>query len=229
MKKILVVEDDTVINGNIVEALKAEQYQVQSAYDGDLAERMLKREEFDLIILDVNLPSKSGFEVCKSFRKMNTQTPVIMLTAFSELEDKVEGFESGANDYITKPFYMRELLLRIHALLKRAGSTTSQQSQQIVFAGDIWVDKKNKVVKRYDQVVKLTPREYQVLIKLIEANGELVTKKELIAEIWGRSFEANTNTIEVYINFLRKKIDKAFDRSSIQTKVGYGYYFDAKK
>ncbi|MBX3241631.1 MAG: response regulator transcription factor [Chitinophagaceae bacterium] len=221
---ILIIEDDKTLNQNISEALQAEAMNVTSLYDGLLAERTLQRTSFDCVVMDVNLPGRNGFDLCKDFRQYNTITPVIMLTAFGELNDKVQGFNCGADDYLTKPFYIRELLLRINALIKRA-NTAGNQNPSII-ADDIVIDSKTKNVTRQGQAISLTPREYQVLVKLIEKKGELVPKKDLIKEIWGNVLEANTNTIEVYINFLRNKIDKPFGKQNIKTKVGYGYYFE---
>lgn len=222
--KILLIEDDLTLNQNISEALKAETFHVTSLYDGLLAERILKKEQFDCIIMDISLPGKNGFDLCKDFRHYDSDTPIIMLTAFSGLEDKVRGFDCGADDYLTKPFYMRELLLRINALKKRRHPASSRQTT--ITTDDMVIDLHTKKVIRQKREIQLTPREFQILLKLIEARGELVPKKDLIREIWGNILDANTNTIEVYINFLRNKIDKPFGRQSIKTKVGYGYYFD---
>src|SRR5690625_5195952 len=191
--KILVIEDESTLNKNISEALSAENFLVESAFDGYLAERFLKKDDFDCVIMDINLPQKNGYDLCKEFREYNTHTPVLMLTAFDELDDKIKGFDSGADDYLTKPFYMKELIMRINSLIKRS------QNQMY-----------NKA---------------QTLIKVWENTGEIVSKKELIHEIWRTSLNVNTNTIEVYINFLRNKIDKPFGKNSIQTKIGYGYFF----
>lgn len=221
---VLIIEDDTTLNQNISEALQAEGIIVTSIYDGLLAERILKRNTFDCVVMDINLPGKNGFDLCSDFRQFNTNTPVIMLTAFGELDDKIQGFNCGADDYLTKPFYMRELLLRIHSLVKRANTKDVQNA--IITADDIVIDTKTKSVTRQGEAITLTPREYQILLRLIENKGELVSKKELIQEIWGNILEANTNTIEVYINFLRNKIDKPFRKQNIKTKVGYGYYFE---
>lgn len=223
---ILIIEDDQTLNQNISEALQAEAMNVTALYDGALAERTLQRNNFNCVIMDINLPGKNGFELCKDFRQYNTNTPVIMLTAFSELDDKVQGYNCGADDYLTKPFYMRELLLRINALIKRANTDTTTSQSTTITADDIVIDTKTKSVVRKGQSIQLTPREYQILIKLITNKGELVSKKDLIKEIWGNILEANTNTIEVYINFLRNKIDKPFNKQNIKTKVGYGYYFE---
>lgn len=225
---ILVIEDDSTLNKNIKEALQAEGYHAESVFDGLLAERMLKKSSFDCIIMDINLPGKTGFDLSKDFRKHNTTTPILMLTAFSELDDKVKGYESGADDYLTKPFFMRELILRVNSLIKRNQNNSSQQkTSPIIIAGDITIhDDQKKVFKQGKEVV-LTPREYHILLKLSQNNGEIVSKSDLIEHIWGRSVDINTNTIEVYISFLRNKLDKPFDTNRIKTKVGYGYYLDA--
>lgn len=225
--KILIIEDDPTLNKNIHEALSAERFIVEQVFDGLLAERLLKKEKYDCIIMDVNLPGKTGFDLCRDFRNFNTQTPVLMLTAFSELDDKVKGFDCGADDYLTKPFYMRELLLRINALIKRRSSLSDTKNKiNIITADDIVIHLHTKKVIRQEKEIVLTPREFQILLKLVECKGELVQKKDLVKEIWGNIVDANTNTVEVYINFLRNKIDKPFGKKSIKTKVGYGYYFD---
>ncbi len=221
---ILLIEDDQTLNQNISEALKAEAMNATSLYDGLLAERILKRDNFDCVIMDINLPGKNGFDLCKDFRQHNTNTPVIMLTAFSELDDKVQGYNCGADDYLTKPFFMRELLLRVNSLIKR--SNTVSNTNTTLTADDIVIDTKTKSVTRQGQAISLTPREYQILVKLTENKGEIISKNELIKEIWGKAVDANTNTIEVYVNFLRNKLDKPFSKNNIKTKVGYGYYLD---
>lgn len=224
--KILLVEDDPSLSKNIKEALQVEGYFVEVVYDGLLAEKLLKNRPFDLVVLDVNLPGVTGFDICKNFRNYNQFTPVIMLTAFGELEDKIQGFDSGADDFLTKPFFIRELLLRIKSLLKRHQNLNIEEHQSIFIYDNLVINDKSKVVSRGGENIILTPREYQILLKLVQSKGELVSKSELIETIWGKSFDANTNTIEVYINFLRKKVDKAFDKQTIKTKVGFGYYLD---
>lgn len=225
--RVLIVEDDPILNKNINEALRAENLNTECVYDGLLAERMLKRNDFDCIVMDISLPGKNGFDLCKDFRRYNTHTPIIILTAFSELEDKVQGFDCGADDYLTKPFYMRELTLRIHSLIKRNKRINSGNAHNsILVADDITLDDAHKKVQRQGKEISLTPREYQLLFKLMEKKGEVVSKADLIKEIWGKSFDANTNTIEVYVNFLRNKLDKPFAKNTIKTKVGHGYYLD---
>ncbi len=227
--KILIIEDDPTLNKNISEALMAEDMVAESVFDGRLAERILRRTTFDCIIMDINLPGISGFDLCKDFRTYNTKTPVLMLTAFSELEDKVKGFDCGADDYLTKPFFMRELILRIQSLIKRSRhNPSSSQDADIIVAGDLLINQAQKSVFKQETEIALTPREYQVLLKLCQNKGEVISKNKLMEEIWGTSFDTNTNTVEVYINFLRNKVDKPFGKNSIKTKVGYGYYFDPK-
>lgn len=227
VKKILIVEDDPELNRNLKDALTAENMQVETVYDGLLAERILEKQHFDCILLDVNLPGKNGFDLAQDFRMHNTSTPILMISAFSELEDKVQGYEMGADDYITKPFYMRELILKINSLIKRSQNVSVENTQNtIIIAGDLQLNTRLKEVSRQGIDIILTPREYQILEKLLESKGEIVSKQTLVQQIWGKSFDANTNTIEVYINFLRKKIDRPFGKESIKTKIGYGYYFE---
>ncbi len=226
--RILVIEDETTLNKNICEALEAENFVVESTFDGFLAERFLKRESFDCVVMDINLPKKNGYDLCKEFREYNRQTPVLMLTAFDELEDKIKGFDSGADDYLTKPFFMKELIMRINSLLKRSQSKSENNTNDTIIASDILINTAQKKVKRQNQEIQLTPREYQILVKLCKHKGEIISKNELIKEIWGTSLNVNTNTIEVYVNFLRNKIDKPFGKNSIKTKIGYGYYLETE-
>lgn len=226
--RILVIEDEVTLNKNISNALLAEDFIVESVFDGFLAERLLKKEAFDCIVMDINLPKKNGYDLCKEFRRYNTCTPVLMLTAFAELEDKIEGFDSGADDYLTKPFFMKELMMRINSLVKRSRSNPDYNFQEIIRASDITINMAQKKVTRQNQDISLTPREYQILVKLCKNQGEIISKNELIKEIWGTSLDVNTNTVEVYVNFLRNKIDKPFLKNSIKTKIGYGYYFEAE-
>lgn len=230
MKNVLIVEDDPALHANIKEAFRADDWHTESAFDGNIAHRLLSKHEYDLVVLDINLPGKNGYEVTKELRQKNSRCPVLMLTAFDELEDKVAGFEAGADDYLTKPFYTKELLLRAHALVKRSESSAVTNAMQTEFTfDDIIIRNDIKKVTRQGVVIDLTAREYQILFRLIRAQGELVSKRELIKEIWGTAFDANTNTIEVYINFLRKKLDKPFAKNTIKTRIGFGYYLEATK
>jgi DNA-binding response OmpR family regulator len=227
LERILLVEDDVILSKNIRESLTEKQMLAETVYDGILAEKLLFKNTYDCIVLDINLPGKNGFEVCTDFRKYNRTTPVLMLTAFNELEDKVQGFECGADDYLTKPFYMKELIMRINSLIRRKNEgPRDEEKKTTIIAGDIIINQLSKTVTRQGKDISLTHREYQIFLRLISSKGEIVTKNDLIKEIWGTSLDVNTNTIEVYINFLRKKIDKPFGKDNIRTKIGFGYYFN---
>jgi len=225
---ILLVEDEENLHEALKLNLELEGYEVSSAYDGPQALKAVQNEYFDLIILDVMLPEMDGIAVTETVRISNNEVPILILSARNSSADRVLGLKKGADDYLTKPFYMKELILRVHALLKRNQSAPRDHEIDNVVAGDIIINQGQKKVTRQNTEVVLTPREYQVLLRLVQAKGELVSKKSLVEEIWGSSFDANTNTIEVYINFLRKKIDKPFGKDSIKTKIGFGYYFDDK-
>ncbi|HUH46117.1 MAG TPA: response regulator transcription factor [Arenibacter sp.] len=226
---ILIVEDDHILSQNIYEAVKAEGFIPEVVYDGVLAEKILKKKEFACVVMDINLPGRNGFDLCTRFREFNSSTPIIMLTAFSELEDKVQGFDCGADDYLTKPFFMRELIMRIRSLIKRNQNNGPSTSDPILTADDIHLNTAKKNVFRQGEEIILTPREYQILHRLMKKKGEIVSKSELIEKIWGHSFDTNTNTIEVYMNFLRNKLDRPFGKSTIKTKIGYGYYLDVNE
>ncbi|MBX3253560.1 MAG: response regulator transcription factor [Chitinophagaceae bacterium] len=227
--KVLIVEDDSTLSKNIARALTAEGIATEAVFDGLLAERILKKEYFDCVVMDVNLPGKTGFDVCRDFRNFNAATPVLMLTAFSELDDKVKGYDCGADDYLTKPFYMRELILRINSLIKRNKTQNiAARGNDTITVDDIIIQPGIKKVFRQGSEISLTRREYQVLMKLCEHKGEVVSKNDLVKEIWGTSFDANTNTIEVYVNFLRNKLDKPFGKNTIRTRIGYGYYLETE-
>ncbi|HQQ94164.1 MAG TPA: response regulator transcription factor [Bacteroidia bacterium] len=224
--KILVVEDDPTLGRNIVDALKEQHHDTLLVADGRLAQKSMKEAVYDCIILDINLPGKNGLELCREFRATDQRTPVLLLTAYNQLDDKVEGFAAGADDYLAKPFYMKELLMRLQALSKRSLRTGHKQDPEIIKEGDLEIHTARKKVIHKGQEITLTPREYGILLKLLSHPGEVVSKRELIRDVWGTSVEVNTNTVEVYINFLRNKLDKPFQTQSIKTKAGYGYYFD---
>jgi two-component system OmpR family response regulator len=226
--KILVVEDDPTLGRNIKDSLSENEHEVVLIPDGLKAEQMLEKNNFDCVVLDINLPGKNGYELCRQFRTYNQVTPVIMLTAYNQIDDKIQGFDAGADDYLSKPFYMKELLLRVNVLSKRVKlKGVLSNEQKSIQVDDLIIEPNRKKVSRQGTEIALTPREYTILIKLIENKGEVVSKRDLIRDVWGTSIDVNTNTIEVYINFLRNKIDKPFNKNNIKTRVGYGYYFDS--
>lgn len=221
--RILLVEDDINLSKDISHQLSVEKFEVDNAFDGLIAERMVQKYKYDCILVDVNIPGKNGFDLVKSIRHRQIATPIIMVTAFGEIEDKLYGFDSGVDDYIIKPFFFKELLARIKVFIKRSESY-SALSNDIIIVEDLVIDLLKREVKRNNEVIKLTAREFELLVALGQANGNAVSKKELISKIWGTSVEVNTNTIEVFINLLRSKIDKQFEPKLIKTRIGFGYY-----
>lgn len=220
--KLLLVEDDTSLSADLKYQLVGEGFEVDTAFDGTIAAKLISRNRYDCILLDANLPGKNGYDLLKDCRSQQIATPVIMITAFGEIEDKLLGFESGADDYITKPFYFKELLARIRVFLKR--SERYDNDAEVFKIEDLVIDLKSKLVTRSGNLIKLTAREYELLRLLAEAEGNPVSKKDLLSKVWGTTFEGNTNTIEVFINLLRNKIDKHFEPKLIRTRIGFGYY-----
>jgi len=199
---------------------------VDTCYDGVLAEKMIIRNEYDCILMDINIPGKNGLEVCREIRKKNIGTPVIMITSFGELDDKIQGFDSGADDYLTKPFNYKELLARIRVIGKRSVQQESGKADTFT-ADDLKIDYLKKKVYRSGAEIKLTLREFELLKSLAMAGGNPVSKQYLLENVWGTVYGVNTNTIEVFVNFLRNKIDKNHPVKLIKTRVGYGYYLSA--
>ena len=220
--KILLVEDEKKIADILGKGLSELDYHVETAYDGTIGLRVFESHSFDLIITDINLPGINGYELCKIIRSKNQQIPIIMLTAMSSLEDKIEGFDSGADDYLVKPFEFKELLVRIRALLKR---TQSQQIPQgnILSIADLEMDLDSKEVVRSGKKILLTAKEFQLLEYLLKNRNRVVSRADIAERVWDVDFDTRTNVIDVYINYLRKKIDKDFTPKLIHTQVGMGY------
>lgn len=218
---ILVVEDEKKIADALKKGLAEQQFHVEAVYDGLIAKRMLENNFFHLVILDVNLPGMNGYELCKFIRSRDEKIPVIMLTALNALNDKIEGFDAGADDYIVKPFDFKELLVRIRALLKRI----YQQVQQgnILRVSDVVMNLENKEVSRSGKPISLTAKEFQLLEYLVRNRNRVVSRADIALNVWDIDFDTKTNVIDVYVNFLRKKLDKDFSPKLIHTQVGMGY------
>ena len=222
LKRILIVEDDFRIASNIKKGLEEKDFEVEVAYDGKIGLRIALSNPFDLILLDLNLPELNGYEVCSEIRKRNPDIPIIMLTALGETEDKIEGFDRGADDYLVKPFDFRELLARINVFIKRNSGNPSTQ-ENILKIADLEMNIEGKTVHRNGQSISLTPKEFALLEYLIKNKDKVVSKADLSSSLWGPINQQSMNAVEVYINFLRKKIDKDFSPKLIQTKTGMGY------
>lgn len=223
---ILIVEDEKKIADSLKQGLTENSFQAEVAYDGVMGWKLFRNQPFDLVILDINLPGMNGYELCKAIRSANAAIPVVMLTAMSAVDDKIEGFDAGADDYIIKPFDFRELLVRIRALLKRIHTTVATGT--LLKAGDLVMNLDSKEVTRNEQVISLTAKEFQLLEYLLRNKNRVVSRADIALQVWDIDFDTRTNVIDVYVNYLRKKIDKGFDEPLIHTQVGMGYILKDK-
>jgi two-component system copper resistance phosphate regulon response regulator CusR len=223
MKTILIVEDDRRIAQNIYRGLHAENFEAEIAYDGITGKNLALSKKFDLILLDVNLPGLKGYEVCQQIRVYKPSIPIIMLTAYGEIEDKVEGLNKGANDYIVKPFDFRELMARINAALRVAELNNPETQNQTLRIADLELNVGTKEVIRAGKSIELTAKEFALLEYFLHHRGRVVSKMDLAEHVWHLNFDPGTNVVEVYINYLRKKIDKDFSTKLIHTRPGLGY------
>lgn len=221
---ILLLEDDIKLSAGIQHFLASENFFCDTVADGRQFMGHSMSKPYLLYILDINVPNLSGMEVCKKIRLLDMRTPILMLTAYSNVQTKVEALDAGADDYLVKPFHLDELLARIKALLRR--STSSKTEPQIYEIADLRLDAAEKKVWRSNKEIALTPKEYKLLELLAKAGGKTVSKQTISEQVWDINFETGTNTIEVYISFLRNKIDKGFHRPLIHTRPGYGYYLN---
>ena len=225
MKKILLVEDEIKIANAIKRGLKYEGFEVSIAPDGEEGLELGKTLDFDCIILDRMLPLKEGVEVCKELRKSNIKTPIIMLTAKSGVNDKVEGLDAGADDYLAKPFSLDELLARIRAVLRRGSSLLNDELK----VGDLTLNTSTFEVKRSGIVINLSKKEYDLLEYFMINANKTISKEKLINHVWDYDSDILLNTVEVYIGYLRNKIDKPFkDKKMLQTVRGFGYKLEGE-
>ena len=220
--RILVVEDEKKINDIIVKTLKQEKYGVDSCFDGEEALDYIFSVEYDIILLDIMLPKKDGFEVLKSMRKKGIKTPVLFLTARDQIEDRVKGLDLGADDYLVKPFAFEELLARIRVVLRK-NSGSGEDSGNILKIANLTVDCNKHEVFRDDVSIKLSAKEFSILEYMMRNKGRVVSKEKIEEHVWDFDYEGGSNIVEVYIKFLRKKVDNDFSPKLIHTirRVGY--------
>jgi DNA-binding response OmpR family regulator len=218
--KILVVEDEKKVAAFIRRGLVEQSYSVDTAHDGVEGERLARSNAYDAIILDLMLPRKSGFALCRSIRAFDARVPILILTALDSTEDKLQGLESGADEYLPKPFEFRELLAHLRALLRRRENLPSSG---ILRLADLQMDLVSRKVSRGGQSLALTAREFALLEYFLRNPGRVITRTEIAQKVWETSFDSESNVIDVYVSFLRKKIDKGFPEKLIHTLVGVGY------
>ena len=222
--RILVVEDEPRMANVIARGLREQSYAVDVAQDGDDGLYQCSINDYDLIVLDVLLPQRDGFEVCRELRARGTATPVLMLTARAAVDDRITGFEAGADDYLTKPFSFRELLARIHALLRRDSHLLPDEIE----IGDLIINSASHRVSRAGSSIQLTAKEYALLEYLARRAGQLVSRADIAAHVWDNDFDPFSNTIEVYMNRLRKKIDDGHLTKLLHTRRGEGYILESR-
>ncbi|OIR12703.1 transcriptional regulatory protein CusR [mine drainage metagenome] len=219
---ILIVEDEVKIAKALKRGISENGYKVELAFDGAIGKRMALAYRYNLIILDVNLPLINGFDLCRMIRKFDQTVPIIMLTALNATEDKLDGFDAGVDDYICKPFELKELLARIKALLKR---TVNSQvfTDNILTVADLEMNLTSKEVKRAGTIISLTAKEFMLLEYFIRNKNRVVSRADIAEKVWGIDFDTQTNVIDVFVNYLRNKIDKNFPTRLIHTQFGMGY------
>jgi two-component system OmpR family response regulator len=217
--RVLVVEDEPAINDIVATALRYQGHQVTQVDDGGIGLHEVRTSFYDLVVLDVMLPGVDGLEICRRMRNEGIHTPVLFLTARSETEDRVRGFATGGDDYLTKPFSVDELVLRVAAILRRSGSRVPAG---LLAYDDLTVDPASTEVRRAGRLIDLSPTEFRLLSYLIENSGTVLSKAKILDEVWGVDFEGSDNVVELYIGYLRRKLDDG--RSPlIQTRRGMGY------
>lgn len=219
--KILIIEDEPKTAQSIRQALEENQFEVDVAYDGHFGLRLAKENNYDMIISDVIIPYINGVELCKMLRNSGIQIPILLLTALVGTDDVVTGLDSGADDYLTKPFVFKELIARVKALLKRTG--TMPNTSNILRFADLELNLDMKTLTRAGKKIELTPKELALLEYFIRNKHRVISKAEIAEKVWDIDFDTGTNVIEVYVNYLRKKIDKDFPTKLIHTQFGMGY------
>jgi len=223
-ERLLVIEDETSIARILQLELEHEGYSVGRAEDGRKGLEMALSGEWDLVLLDVMLPGLNGIEVLRRIRSSGSQIPVVLLTARDTVPDKVSGFETGANDYITKPFAMEELLARVRNLLRIfQQKKTEGEKGDVLKVADLTIELRTRKVYRKEIAVELTPREFDLLVYLAEHKNEEKTREQILSDVWGYDFVGETNLVDVYIRYLRQKIDRGFRTKLIHTIRGVGY------
>jgi len=222
--KLLIVEDEPKVVDFLKKGLEEQGYETEVAYDGQMGEKLALRNKYDVILIDVVLPFINGYELCKRIRERKQQTPILMLTALGTTEDKVTGFDAGADDYLVKPFEFKELLARIKSLTKRTSGII--QTSNLIKVADLELDIDKKAALRGNKKIELTAKEFALLEFLMRNKGRVVSRTDIAEKVWDITFDTGTNIVDVYINILRKKIDKDFDKKLIHTRIGLGYSLD---
>lgn len=226
--KVLIVEDNSRVSSLLKRGLESQEYQVYISEDAEDAIVLLNKITFDLAITDIMLPKMNGIDLCKLIKQKYPDLPIIMLTALGTIDEKIEGFDAGADDYMVKPFEIRELFVRIKAILQRRSNKNKEAYLTELEYHDLKIDKKFNRVFRSRAEIELTPKEFKLLVFLVSNAERILTREEIAENVWGNHFDTGTNYIDVYIAYLRKKIDKNFVQKLIHTKPGVGFIFTSQ-
>ncbi len=227
--QILVIEDERRVAELLKRGLEEQGYEVMLSYDGEMGKHLALSNDYDLIITDIILPKITGIDLCRQLRKAKPDSLILMLTALGTTDDKVEGFDAGADDYMVKPFDLRELHARIKSLLKRSHIISSQRGNPILRIADLEMNQHAKLITRAGKAIDLTPKEFKLLEYMMQNPDRVLSRSEIAEKVWDTHFDTGTNFIDVYINYLRKKIDKDFPTKLIHTKSGMGFIFKEEK
>lgn len=219
MTKVLIIEDEVAIADAVVRGLRAEGMEAEAAHDGLVGLDLARSGAYDLIVLDIMLPGMNGYKVCRTLREEEVWTPILMLTAKDGEYDEAEALDTGADDFLSKPFSFVVLVARLRALLRRRSDTNLQPLE----LGDLTLEPVSRKVTRGDDEIALSPREFALLDALMRQSPEIVSKAELLERVWGEDFEGDPNVVEVYVGYLRRKIDRPFGRKDLVTVRGEGY------
>jgi DNA-binding response OmpR family regulator len=223
--KILVVEDEPKVAAYLKKGLEESGYEIDLANDGLQGLEFVRKNAYDLVLLDLIMPHLNGIELSYKIKSISPNTPIIMLTALSSTEDKLDGFEAGADDYMVKPFEFRELLARIKAVSKRINASAEDDTESRLTVANLVLDLNKKIALRNEKRIELTAKEFSLLEFFMRNKNKVVSKDIITQKVWEIDFDPGTNVVEVYVNLLRKKIDKDFEPKLIHTRVGMGYIF----
>ena len=228
--KLLLLEDDPVLSNEIKDFFKSKEIVIDTVFDGNLFFKQIKNNQYDIYLLDINVPKINGLDVCKEIRLTNKTTPILMLTAFGEIEDKIEAFQLGADDYLVKPFKFIELVARVKSLLRRSTNGNIAEIEEpeagqehIYQFSDLILNDYTKKVTRNGEEISLTSTEYKLLLYFLNNPEKVISRAEILDAVWGVNYELGTNVVDVYVNYLRKKLDSQEDNKLIHTVIGMGY------
>jgi two-component system, OmpR family, copper resistance phosphate regulon response regulator CusR len=226
--KILVIEDEQQVSTFIKQGLEEQSFEVDVAYDGTIGKRLALSREYDVVLLDIVIPGINGFDLCKILKNEKPNTPILMLTTLGTTTDKVAGFDSGADDYLLKPFEFVELTARLKALARRPLMSVAPYGNILRFE-DLKLDIETKIARRHDKMIKLSAKEFMLLEFFLRNPERVISRAELADRVWNIKFETGTNVVEVYINMLRNKIDRDFEPKLLHTRIGLGYVLSKDK